>query len=48
MADLKDLIPESDTIVVELKFRGEVLTNDDGTPMTIEAYLPHSKRLALT
>lgn len=41
--DLKQFIPENDTVVVELEFNGKVLTNDDETPMTIEVYLPHSK-----
>ena len=41
--DLSKTIPTKDTIVVELEFNGEVLKNDDDTPMTIEVYLPHSK-----
>lgn len=41
--DLKNLIPESDTVVVELEYKGNKLTNEDGTPMTIEVYLPHAK-----
>lgn len=41
--DLSKTIPTNDTIVVELEFNGEVLKNDDDTPMTIEVYLPHSK-----
>jgi len=41
--DLSKTIPTNDTIVVELEFNGEVIKNDDGTPMTIEVYLPHSK-----
>lgn len=43
MHDLNDLIPDKDTLVVELKFKGEPLLNKDDTPMTIEVYLPHSK-----
>jgi hypothetical protein len=45
--DLNDLIPTSDTVVIELTFKGEVLKNDDETPMTVEAYLPHSKQYRL-
>jgi hypothetical protein len=43
--DLKDFKPISDVIVVELKHptTGDVLTNDDETPMTISRYAPHSK-----
>ena len=41
--DLSKTIPANNTIVVELEFNGEVLKNDDDTPMTIEVYLPHSK-----
>lgn len=41
--DLKNLIPESDTVVVELVYKGNTLTNEDGTPMTVEVYLPHTK-----
>lgn len=42
--DLKKFVPETDTLEVALKYKGEVLENDDGTPMTIEVYLPHSKK----
>lgn len=44
--DLKDLTPKEDTIVVELKHptTGEVLTNEDDSPMTISRYAPHSKQ----
>lgn len=41
--DLQNTIPANDTVVVELEFNGETLMNDDGSPMTIEVYLPHSK-----
>lgn len=41
--DLQDLIPTSDTITIELVFKDKPLTNEDGSPMTVEAYLPHSK-----
>lgn len=41
--NLFDLIPASDTVVIELKYKGEVLTNADGSPMTVEVYLPHAK-----
>lgn len=41
--DLNDLIPKSDTIEVELVYKGKPLLNEDKTPMTIEVYLPHSK-----
>ena len=43
--DLKDLTPTSDTIVVNIKHpaTGEVLKNDDKTPMTITVYAPHTK-----
>lgn len=43
MKDLNDLIPDKDTITVEIKFKGEVLKNDDDSPMTVEVYLPHTK-----
>lgn len=41
--DLNDLIPSNDTIVVELEYKDKKLTNEDGSPMTIEVYLPHTK-----
>lgn len=43
--DLKKLTPKSDTITVELKHpsTGDVLENEDGSPMTISRYAPHSK-----
>lgn len=43
--DLKDLTPKEDTVEVTLKHpgNGEVLNNEDGTPMTISFYLPHTK-----
>lgn len=41
--DLKDLLPESDTAVIELVFKGKKLVNEDKSPMTVEIYLPHSK-----
>lgn len=42
--DLQSLIPTDDTIVVELKHpvTEELLTKDDGKPMTITVYAPHS------
>jgi len=44
--DISAFIPQVDTVDVELKnpANGEVLTNDDGTPMTVTMYLPHSKK----
>jgi hypothetical protein len=44
MADLFNMIPTDDTIVVELKHpvTEEILTKDDGKPMTITVYAPHS------
>ena len=43
--DLKDLTPNLDDIVVDLKHpaTGDVLKNDDGTNMTITIFAPHSK-----
>ena len=43
--DLKDFTPKSDTIIVTIKHptTGEILTNDDGSEMTISRYAPHSK-----
>ena len=42
--DLQSLIPTDDTIVVELKHpvTEEPLIKDDGKPMTITVYAPHS------
>jgi|TARA_R110000824_G_scaffold17902_5_gene71713 hypothetical protein len=43
--DLKDLTPNLDDLVVEIKHpsTGDVLKNDDGTDMTITILAPHSK-----
>lgn len=41
--DLKDFIPKSDTVEVTLKIGETVLTNPDGTPMTIVLYAPHTR-----
>lgn len=41
--DIFDCIPKDDTITVELFFKDKPLTNADGSVMTIEAYLPHTK-----
>lgn len=43
--DLFDLTPDSDTIEVTLMHPNtdEVLTNEDGSAMTVELYAPHSK-----
>lgn len=43
--DLKDLIPESDIVIVTLKHPStqEVLKNGDGSDMTISFAAPHSK-----
>ena len=43
--DLGNLIPKEDTTTFEVKhpLSGEVLVKDSGDPMTITAYLPHSK-----
>lgn len=45
MSDLNDLVPTSDTIVVELKHpnTGKTLDNDDGSPMTITVMAPHTR-----
>jgi hypothetical protein len=42
--DLQSLIPTDDTIVVELKHpvTEDLLLKDDGKPMTITVYAPHS------
>ena len=44
MADLFQMIPTDDTIVVQLKhpITEEVLTKDDGKEMTITVYAPHA------
>lgn len=44
MADLFNMIPTDDTIVVTIKHpvTEEVLTKDDGKEMTITVYAPHS------
>ena len=44
MADLFNMIPTDYTVVVTLKHPAtdEVLTKDDGSPMTITVYAPHS------
>jgi len=43
--DLKDLTPNLDDVVVEIKHptTGDVLKNDDDTNMTITILAPHSK-----
>ena len=43
--DLSNIVPKSDEIEVTLKYPGtqNVLENDDGTPMTITMYAPHTK-----
>lgn len=41
--DLSKTIPDTDTLKIEIEYKGEVLKNDDDTPMWIEVYLPHSK-----
>lgn len=43
--DLKDLTPKSDTVEVTLVHpaTGEVIQNDDNSPMTITLYASHSK-----
>lgn len=43
--DLKDLLPKSDTVDVTLvhPVNREVLHNEDGSPMTITMFAPHSK-----
>lgn len=41
--DLKDLIPDTETLTIEIEYKDKVFTNEDGSPMTIEVYLPHSK-----
>jgi hypothetical protein len=44
MADLFTMIPTDDTIVVTIKHpvTEDVLAKDDGKPMTITVYAPHS------
>lgn len=45
--DLKSLVPVSDTVEVTIKDPEnllETLFNDDGTPMTITLYAPHTKK----
>lgn len=44
--DISNFIPTVDTIDVEIKnpVDGEVMLNEDNTPMTITMYLPHSKQ----
>ena len=44
--DISNFIPTTDTTLVELKnpTNGDVMTNEDGSPMTITMYLPHSKK----
>ena len=44
--DISAFIPTVDTVDVELKnpVNMEVMTNADGSPMTITMYLPHSKQ----
>jgi hypothetical protein len=41
--DLQDYTPNTDDIVVTLKIKDKVLTNEDGSPMTITFYSPHSE-----
>jgi len=43
--DLKDLTPSSDTVEVTIVHPStyEPLTNEDGSPMVITMYAPHSK-----
>lgn len=41
--NLDELLPKEDTVVAELSYKGEKLVNDDGSVMTVEVYLPHSK-----
>lgn len=40
--DLNDYIPKTNDLVLELKVKDTVLTNEDGTPMTITFYSPYS------
>lgn len=40
--DLNDYIPKTDDVVVELKVKDTVLTNEDGSLMTITFYSPYS------
>ena len=41
--DLNDLYPKQDTIEVVLVYKDKTLTNEDGSKMTVEVYLPHTK-----
>lgn len=45
MTDLADLKPKSDfvEVILEHPTTGEVLTNEDGSEMTITVWMPHSK-----
>lgn len=44
--DIANFIPTTDTVDIELKnpATDEVMTNEDGSPMVITMYLPHSKK----
>lgn len=39
-----DLVPTSETMTVEITRKGKTQLNTDGTVMSIEVYLPHSKQ----
>ena len=43
--DIANFVPTTDTVVIEIKdpTTNEVMTNEDGSPMTITMHLPHSK-----
>ena len=42
--DLKNFVPSTDNVVVELKIKDKPLKNKDDTPMTITVMSPYSKQ----
>lgn len=42
--DLKNYVPSTDNVEVELKIKDKNLTNEDGSNMTITVLSPHSKQ----
>lgn len=41
--DLKNFVPKTDNVVVELKIKDKTINNPDGTPMTITVLSQYSK-----
>lgn len=41
--DIFDYVPKDDYLTVKVERDGKVLTNEDGSEMYIEVWLPHSK-----